>query len=190
MPTIHRRRLEPLCDVVVFDVAVIVGRGSTKGRRDRWALTIIELIAVIVILTILGTVATVAVGGWTSRRSVALASDRLASMDAAARRAAVRTGGAEVRVGAFGVSGGGRSLPWPGGVRLLEVGLWDREPVADLTVRLDSRGRGPTYRVVMEAGGVRRRFVVIGISGQLVDVGAVPSASDFGGAGVGLSPPR
>ena len=130
------------------------------------------MVAVIVLLAVLGGVSAVSLRGWIRRRAMATAVQRVAAVDAAARRSAVRDGGGVLRIDPEGVAGGGRRRTWPRGIELAGVALWDAPDVGSgaLELRLDDVGRGPSYRFWLRDADGRRQWAVVGVSGQVVEV--------------------
>jgi prepilin-type N-terminal cleavage/methylation domain-containing protein len=153
-------------------------------QRSAGGFTLVELLAVLVILALLSAAgATLALGAGSGLRMQDLA-ERIGSVDSAMRLEATRSGRAMLLLvdldhGRLAVLDAvsqervGRVLDLPHAVRIeaVKVGSDTSLTHGSVLIPCSAMGYTPSYGLQLGAGVDRRRLVVLGLTGQQVEVG-------------------
>jgi prepilin-type N-terminal cleavage/methylation domain-containing protein len=151
--------------------------------RGRTAFTLIEVVIVVVIMAILATLAVVSLGGIIDRYQLSRAIEAIEMFDARARRdarcgrqpvqATIQPSKRRLMIAPSGNESDRQATLFhlPGSVDIKEFRL--RRQVAagrDLEIQFNREGWSPTYAVQLQRGNMSRWLVVLGISGQVIEL--------------------
>ena len=146
-----------------------------RSTSVRSGFTLIELIAVIVVLAIITSLAVMSFGGTIDRYKMVQAIETLEMFDAAARREARRaeqplTATINASRGELTIGITDRTFRLPSRVEITDFRTSRSGSRGLVRLPIASDGSSPTYAVQLTRGKIKRWFMVLGVSGQVVPI--------------------